>query len=110
VTIRQDDQVRAVLAAADRDPAKYQQPQDFEMDRRALRDHIAFNYGPRVCVGAALAGAEIQESVHAVLHRLSNVRLDPKAPAPVLTGFALRSYSSLHVKFDAPSKAPADQF
>jgi cytochrome P450 len=110
VTIRQDDQVWAVLASADRDPAKYQQPQDFEMDRRALRDHIAFNYGPRTCVGAALARAEIQESVQAVLHRLSNVRVDPNAPAPVLTGFALRSYSSLRVKFDAPSKARADQF
>jgi cytochrome P450 len=105
VTIHKDDLIWPVLAAADRDPAKYQHPNDFEMDRRALRDHIAFNFGPRTCVGAALARVEIQEAVHALLHRLPNLRLDPDAPAPAMTGFALRFYHPLRVKFDVPSGA-----
>jgi cytochrome P450 len=103
VTIHRDQRVMSVLAAADRDPAKYDHPHDFELDRRAMRDHVAFNYGPRACPGAALARAEIRESVHALLHRLPNLRLDPAAPAPALSGFRLRWYRPLQVKFDIPS-------
>jgi cytochrome P450 len=102
VTIHTDDKILPLLAAADRDPGKYPHPHDFALDRRALRDHVAFNFGPRTCVGAALARLEIQESVHAMLHRLPNLRLAPKAPTPVLEGFGLRSYTPLGVKFDVP--------
>jgi cytochrome P450 len=102
VKVRKDDRILTVLAAADRDPSKYDHPNDFEMDRRALRDHIAFNFGPRSCVGAALARMEIRESVHALLHRLPHLRLNPDAPPPALQGFALRAYGSLPVRFDTP--------
>ena len=105
VTINKDDKILPLLAAADRDPGKYPHPHDFELDRRALRDHIAFNFGPRTCVGAALARLEIQESVHALLHRLPDLRLDPDAPAPVLQGFGLRSYTPLRATFDVPPVA-----
>jgi cytochrome P450 len=102
VTIHKDEKVLPLLGSANRDPGKYPEPDEFAMDRRALRDHVAFNYGSRTCVGAALARSEIQESVHAVLGRLPNLRLDPDAPAPVHDGFALRSYIMLRVKFDVP--------
>jgi cytochrome P450 len=103
VTIHKDEMIVPLLAAADRDPGKYPCPHDFALERRALRDHVAFNFGPRTCVGAALARSEIQESAHALLHRLPNLRLDPDAPTPVHKGFALRSYSPLRVTFDVPS-------
>jgi cytochrome P450 len=102
VTIHKDDKILPLLAAADRDPSQYPHPHDFALDRRALRDHIAFNFGPRTCVGAALARLEIHESVHALLHRLPNLRLDPDAPTPAQEGFCLRSYTPLRAKFDLP--------
>lgn len=42
-------------------------------------DDLAFNKGPRMCVGAGLARAEKRDSIEAVLNRLPNVRLDADA-------------------------------
>jgi cytochrome P450 len=103
VTIHKDDKILPLIAAANRDPGKYPDPHNFALDRRALRDHVAFNFGPRTCVGAALARLEIHESVHALLRRLPNLRLAPDGPAPVLEGFGLRSYTPLRAAFDVPS-------
>ena len=104
VTIHKDDRILPLLASGDRDPGKYPHPDDFALGRRALRDHIAFNFGPRTCVGAALARLEIHESARALLHRLPNLRLDPDAPTPALEGFGLRSYTPLRARFDLPSE------
>jgi len=103
VTIRKNDKILPLIAAANRDPAKYPNPHDFALDRRALRDHVAFNFGPRACVGQALARLEIHESVHAMLHRLPNLRLAPGAPTPEMEGFGLRSYTPLQAVFDVPA-------
>jgi cytochrome P450 len=100
VKIRKDDKVLPVLASADRDPAKYPQPDALNLHRPAARDHVAFNTGPRMCVGAALARAEIHEAVHQLLHRVPNLRINADAPAPEMEGFALRAYTPLHGKFD----------
>ena len=64
------------------------------------QDHLAFSFGPRSCAGAALARAEIQETVKAVLDWFPDLRLaDIPDPIGPYTGFALRSYSSVHAQF-----------
>ena len=43
-----------LLAAAHRDPAVTERPDEFDPDRAAIR-HLAFGHGPHFCLGAPLA-------------------------------------------------------
>jgi cytochrome P450 len=92
--------VITVNLAANRDPARYEQPLEIDLHRPSRQDHMAFNFGPHYCVGAPLARVEIQESVRAVLGRLSDLRLDPAGQPPHFGGFLLRSYRPLHALFE----------
>lgn len=50
--------VEVCTAAADRDPAVFPRPHDFDPDRAGVRAHLAFGRGPHHCLGAALARME----------------------------------------------------
>jgi cytochrome P450 len=99
--VEKDDRLFMLDAAANRDPGRYVCPHQVDLEREGWRDHLAFSVGPRTCAGAALARAEIQESISAFLARLPAFRLDPEAEPPSLRGFLLRSYRPLHLVFDA---------
>jgi cytochrome P450 len=101
VKIAKDEPVIILNAAANRDPNHYERPLEIDLDRPAPRDHLAFNFGPRYCVGAPLARAEIQETIRGALERLPRMRLDPNAAPPRLDGFLTRGYRPLHALFDA---------
>ncbi|MBA2447271.1 MAG: cytochrome P450 [Chloroflexi bacterium] len=98
--IRHGDRVHPINAAANRDPEHYSEPAQLDLHRRAFRNHLAFNVGPRHCVGAGLARAEAHEAMDALLTRLPNPRLDPTAEAPHYAGFVNRSFRPLHLRFD----------
>lgn len=99
--IKQDDRLLVLFMAAGRDGEHYTSPDDVVLDRSAPRDHLGFAFGPRTCIGMAVARAEIQEGVRAVVEQLPGLRLDEEAPPPQFRGFILRSYRPLHVVFDA---------
>ncbi len=56
---RRGDQIGALLAAANRDPDAYPNPNSFDPDRGAAR-HLAFGAGIHFCVGAPLARLELR--------------------------------------------------
>ena len=97
--IRKDQIVFTINAAANRDPAHYSCPARVDLDRPRPRDHIAFNTGPRICVGAALARAEMKVGLRALLDQLPNLRLDTRAEQPRFKGFFTRAWQPLHVLF-----------
>ena len=47
-------------AAANRDPAHFETPDEFRLDRQTGKGHIAFGKGPHFCIGAALARMEAE--------------------------------------------------
>lgn len=102
VTIRAGDRVHPVNAAANRDPARYPDPDTFDIDRTGYMGHLAFNVGPRHCAGAWLARLETYETVLGLLS-LPGLRLDPDAPPPAWSGFVSRTIRPLHVRFDPTS-------
>jgi cytochrome P450 family 144 len=57
--------------AANRDPAKFEDPAEFRLDRPGGKGHITFGHGAHFCVGAALARLEAQVVLGALLHRTS---------------------------------------
>ncbi|WP_155725682.1 cytochrome P450, partial [Mycobacterium avium] len=43
------------LGAANRDPRKFENPNEFRIDRKNVREHIAFGRGIHTCAGPCLA-------------------------------------------------------
>jgi cytochrome P450 len=94
-TIPAGDRVHPVNAAANRDPARYAAPDQLDIDRRGQYSHLAFNVGPRHCVGAALARMEAVEAVSALLARTPRLRLAPGHEPPAYRGLIARSFRPL---------------
>ena len=80
--IARGDLVRLSLAGANRDPAVFENPDVFDLDRTHRR-HLAFAQGPHVCVGVHLARLEARVAVSTLLARLPELRLDPESPSEV---------------------------
>jgi cytochrome P450 len=59
--------------AANRDPAHFDEPSEFRLDRPTGKGHITFGKGLHFCVGAALARLEAQIVLRSVLDRTSRV-------------------------------------
>jgi cytochrome P450 len=94
--ISQGDLVTISIAAANRDPATFQDPDRFDITRENAKQHLAFAHGPHVCIGMHLARLEAHTAVNRVLERLPNLRLDPTRPAKP-RGLVFRKPESLHV-------------
>lgn len=93
------DAVMPLIATANRDPAYYPNPDRIDLERKSPRDHLGFHFGIRMCVGAALARAEILEVVNLVLERLPDMQPDPAAEQPRMRGWLFRSFRPLNVTF-----------
>ncbi len=73
-TIKRGDLVRVSIAAANRDPATFPDPDRFDVRRDNAQRHLAFAHGPHVCIGMHLARLEAHTAVERLL-RLPDLRL-----------------------------------
>jgi cytochrome P450 len=91
------DLVRLSLAAANRDPAVFERPDEFDLTR-SRRGNLAFAQGPHVCVGVHLARLEARTAIAVLLARLPQLRLDDERPSAV-RGLVFRKPPRLDVRF-----------
>ncbi|QIQ04471.1 cytochrome P450 family protein [Streptomyces liangshanensis] len=93
------DPVLVVLAAADRDPARFEDPERLDLARRD-NQHLGYGHGIHYCVGAPLARLEGQAALGTLLTRLPDVRLaaDP-ADLRWRGGLIMRGLRTLPVQF-----------
>jgi len=75
VRIAAREQVTLSLAAANRDPAFFAEPDVFDVTRESARHHVSFAHGPHVCVGMHLARLEARTALERVLGRFPTIRL-----------------------------------
>jgi cytochrome P450 len=98
--IRRGDLVVVSIAAANRDPAVFGDPDAFDVRRENARRHLAFAHGPHVCIGMHLARLEAHTAVRGALERLPGLALAaPGAVAP--RGLVFRKPPALEVRWDA---------
>ena len=87
-----------MLNSANRDPAYFTEPDQFDIQRQKNR-HIAFGVGIHFCVGASLACTGAQVVFKTVLDRLLNIRLVDEQPTWDLTKSNSRMLKTLPVLF-----------
>src|SRR5438552_1517704 len=73
-TLAKGTKVFGMLAAADRDPAVFPEPDRFDIERRP-NDHLAFGGGPHFCLGAHLAKLEGEIAIASLVVRFDDLRL-----------------------------------
>jgi cytochrome P450 len=84
--------VLAWIASANRDPARFADPDHFDIEREPNR-HLAFGYGIHFCVGAPLARLEARIALSMMLEQLKDLQRVKDVPVMVRTGivFVIRS-------------------
>jgi len=84
-----------VLAAANRDPAQFPEPDRFDINREP-RDHVAFGEGIHFCIGAPLARLEGAIAIGEMLRRFPRLRMkDPAAAVEYKGSYFLRGLAAL---------------
>lgn len=74
-TIRDGDAMIILRGAANRDPARFPEPDRLDIERDDI-DHHSFGLGAHFCLGASLARLEIQEAIGALVRRLPGMKVD----------------------------------
>jgi cytochrome P450 len=98
--------VMLCLGAANRDPRKFDNPNEFRLDRKNVREHIAFGRGIHTCAGAPLARVEGRVTINRLLDRTREIAISEAKHGPVgdrqyryAPTFLLRGLTELHIEF-----------
>ena len=89
VVVERGQKIAALLGAANRDPAVFDQPDEMDLARQP-NQHLAFGAGVHFCLGAPLARMELAESLAALFATYPTLRLvgEPESRGTfVLRGF-----------------------
>jgi unspecific monooxygenase len=94
VTVEAGQRIAVLLGSANRDPAVFEEPDEFRVDREP-NHHVAFGVGVHFCLGAPLARMELVESLGALWATFPDLGLvgEPESRGT----FVLRGYRSVTV-------------
>jgi cytochrome P450 len=114
--------VMLATAAANRDPRRWPEPQEFILDRPRIKEHLGFGRGAHVCIGAPLARVEVRVILEKFLELTADIDLDAAQHGPrgarkldYEASFIIRGLSQMHLtlkpaKGVAAAKAPRKGF
>ena len=98
--------VMVLNGAANRDPRRFERPDEFVVDRADARHHVAFGHGIHTCPGAPLARAEARVSIERLLDRMADIEISEAEHGPAgarryeyVPTFILRGLRSLNLEF-----------
>lgn len=100
-TLRKGDRVFLGMAAANRDPAVFPNPDRFDITRDHLHQkHVSFGFGAHACLGAGVGRRELEIAFEVMLRRLPGLRLDEQQPPEVKChSLVFRGFSRLPVRW-----------
>ena len=100
--------VMLLPGASNRDARKFDEPNEFRIDRPNVREHVAFGRGNHSCPGAPLARAEGRISLNRILDRMSDITiLEAEHGPPEARRYTyeptwqMRGLTELHLGFTA---------
>jgi cytochrome P450 len=79
VTIPAGSTVLLLPGAANRDPARFANPSEFDVDREDAKFHLAFGHGIHHCAGSHLARAEGRVALNRIFDRTASITIDESA-------------------------------
>jgi len=98
--------VMVLPGAANRDPARFDDPHTFHVDRANAREHVAFGRGVHTCPGGPLARIEGRVAIERFLDRTTTLTVDDSHHGPAghrtyryEPTYILRGIAELHVDF-----------
>jgi cytochrome P450 len=106
-TIRKGESVIAVMAAGNRDPDRFPDPDRVDIERKDNR-HLAFGWASHFCFGAPLARMEGQIAFSTLLRRLPHITL-AKTNLEWRENLGLRGLRALPIHFETAPTAPQTQ-
>jgi cytochrome P450 len=74
VPIDADEKIYVSVAAANRDPRRWEEPERFNISRK-ISGHVGFGTGVHACVGQMIARMEIEELTKAMVERVASIEL-----------------------------------
>jgi cytochrome P450 len=106
VNIPAGSTVMLLPGASNRDARKFEDPNEFRIDRPNVREHVAFGRGNHSCPGAPLARAEGRISVNRILDRMADITVSDAAHGPPNARrytyeptWQMRGLTELHLEF-----------
>jgi cytochrome P450 len=99
ICIPKGEPLMVSLASADRDPARFPDPDEFELDRAEANRHIAFGKGIHMCLGAPLARLEGQIALNVLFARMPDLRLATTPEEVAWRAGFLRGIDRLPIRF-----------
>ena len=98
--IRAGEPIVASLAAADRDPAQFPEPDELDLTRQ-YSPHLAFGHGVHQCLGQQLARVEMKAGFRALFERFPSLRLAvPLEQVPMRVDTFVYGVHELQVSWD----------
>lgn len=98
--------VMVLPGAVNRDPRRFENPHEFRLDRKNVREHMAFARGVHSCPGGPLARVEGRVSIERILDRMSGISISEARHGPAgerrytyEPTYILRGLSELHLAF-----------
>ncbi len=73
--IRKGEKLVVYYGAANRDPALFQRPDEFDITRHQADPHVAFGTGTHFCAGSHMAKLEMRVTFEEILNRFPNIRV-----------------------------------
>ncbi|MEZ5598240.1 MAG: cytochrome P450 [Pseudomonadales bacterium] len=99
--LKKGDMLAIRYGAGNRDPERFPEPQQPDLDRKNAGRHLAFGLGEHVCPGATLSRYEQWLAWEILLQRVHNMRPVPeKDDFTHIPGIWLRALKTIHMRFD----------
>ncbi|OBH48979.1 cytochrome P450 [Mycobacterium mantenii] len=106
IDVQAGTSVLVMNGAANRDPGRFEQPDEFRLGRPNILQHMAFGRGIHTCPGAPIARAEVRVSLARMLDRMADIRLSEAEHGPADARrlkwdrtFLFRRLKELHLEF-----------
>jgi cytochrome P450 len=100
-SLQPGDKVMMMLAAANRDPRKFEDPDKFDLNRPNVRQHLSFGLGAHFCAGSHLARAESRIYTETLLNRCPPFAFDQEVDFGPLRAGHLLGWEHVLVEFVA---------